>query len=267
MRTSPRHRIGAFVFAASFVATAPLWAAEDAATQNALEKVAGIPSISPEASAVLDRMTNYLRTLKQFAIDSTSSRDEVVDYGYKIQHNQHVSIVASLPTKLRADTSGDLANRSYIYDGAKLILYSPDDSAYARTDAPDRAGQLIENMLDAGVDMPLIDVLYQATQGKLAEGARGGILVGDATIDGAPCDHIAVRQAAIDWQLWVEKGEKALPRKLVITTRYEFGEPQFQATLRWDLKPKIDATTFAFKPPQGVNEVPFVNAAPVDTGE
>lgn len=62
------------------------------------------------------------------------------------------------------------------------------------------------------------------------------------------CDHLAFRQAAIDWQLWVEK-ERALPRKVLITTRYEVGEPQWQATLDWNLAPTIDASTFVFQPP------------------
>jgi hypothetical protein len=43
------------------------------------------------------------------------------------------------------------------------------------------------------------------------------------------CDHLAFRQLDTDWQLWVEKGSRPLPRKIVITTRYEVGDPQFSA--------------------------------------
>ena len=59
----------------------------------------------------------------------------------------------------------------------------------------------------------------------------------------------------------MKKGDTPLPRKLVITTRFEEGEPQSQATLRWDLAPKITASTFAFTPPKGVNEIGFANKA------
>ncbi len=127
---------------------------------------------------------------------------------------------------------------------------------------PDTLARLIGRLLDAGVELPLIDVLYQGTAGTLTEGVRTGILVGESSIDGVDCDHLAFRQAAIDWQLWVEK-ERALPRKVLITTRYEVGEPQWQATLDWNLAPAIDASTFVFQPPAGSTEVKFSQASAI----
>ena len=70
-----------------------------------------------------------------------------------------------------------------------------------------------------------------------------------------PTDHLAFRQPDVDWQLWVEKGQ-ALPRKLLITTRYQVGDPQYQVIMRWDLKPQIDAKAFTFVPPSGATKVP-----------
>src|SRR5512144_1010528 len=161
---------------------APLPAEE---TSTGAQAGAAAQAISPEAQAVIDNMTAYLRTLKTFSIDSQSTRDEVVAYGYKLQHNEHATLVAQLPNKLRAEISGDLRNRTAIYDGANFVLYSPDDGVYARTSAPDSVKQLIGNLLDAGVEMPMVDVLYQAGQGTLTEEVRGGVLVGDSNIDGA----------------------------------------------------------------------------------
>jgi hypothetical protein len=64
----------------------------------------------------------------------------------------------------------------------------------------------------------------------------------------------------------VEQGERPLPRKVVITTRYEVGEPQFEATMQWDLKPKIDASTFVFSAPKGAREIPFRDPAAIRGG-
>ena len=231
--------------------------AQEAASGTSTE-VSG-QEISPEAQAVLDRMTAYLRTVKTFTIDSNSTRDEVVAYGYKLQHNEHATVTVQQPNKLRAEVSGDLRDRNVVYDGTTIVVYSPDDDVYARTRAPDNVGKLINNLLDAGVDMPMVDVLYQTGAGTLTEGVRGGVLVGDSEIDGADCDHLAFRQATIDWQMWVEKGDKPLPRKILITTRYEAGSPQFQSVLRWNLQPKINASTFVFAPPKDAKEIPFAN--------
>jgi hypothetical protein len=237
----------------------PLSATEPAPdTQPATNEPQGV---SPEAKAVLDNMVAFMGTLKTYSIDSQSTRDEIVNFGFKLQHNEHSTLTVQVPNKLRTEISGDLRERTFIYDGAKLVMYSPDDAAYTRVDAPDTVGKLVDRLLGAGVEMPMIDMLYQASKDDLTEGVTGGVLVGDSNVDGTDCDHLAFRQPTIDWQLWVSQGDKPLPRKLVITTRHEVGDPQYQAIMRWNLKPKIDASTFAFTAPKGVNEIPFTEPA------
>lgn len=268
MKTSakrmPAKRIRALLLPCMLLALSTPLSAQEAAepTASAAEEpasAAAIPAqaISAEAQAVLDRMTSALQNLSSYSIEADGSRDEVVALGYKLQNNEHAELVVQRPNKLRAEVSGDVRNRTFVYDGAKLLMYSPDDAVFTRIEAPDSVGGMIEKLLDSGVEMPLIDVLYQASTGALTEGVRNGILVGTSTIDGVECDHLAFRQADIDWQLWVEQGARALPRKLVITTRYEVGDPQYQATLRWNLKPKIQNSTFVFTAPKGVNEIAF----------
>jgi hypothetical protein len=222
---------------------------------------APVQEISPEAQVVVDRMTTFLESLKAYSIESQSTRDDVVAFGYKLQDNAHATLTVQLPNKLRSEISGDELERLFVYDGATLTMYSPDDSVYTRTKAPDTIGKLVERLLNAGIEMPMIDMLYSAHHASLTEAVHTGILVGDSNIDGVDCDHLAFRQAQIDWQLWVEQGDKPLPRKLLITTRYAVGDPQYQVTMRWNLKPKIDATTFVFKPEKGVNEIPFSDPA------
>lgn len=222
--------------------------------------------VSPQAQAVLGRMTAYLNSLQTFSIASDSTRDEVVAFGYKLQNNEHSDLVVQRPNKLRADLSGDIRNRTIVYDGSKLTMYSPDDAAYVKVGAPDNLAKLIGGLLDAGVEMPMIDVLYNGAAGTLTEAANGGVLVGESVIEGVACDHLAFRQPNVDWQLWVQKGEQALPRKIVITTRYEVGDPQYQAVLHWNMKPKIDASTFAFTAPKDASEIPFSDPAAIESG-
>lgn len=244
--------------------SAPLGAQETSSTASDTaasgDVVVGSQVVSAEAQAVLDRMTAYLQDLTSFSIDTHASRDEVVAFGYKLQNNERSVITVQRPSKLRAEVSGDIRNRTFVYDGKTLVMYSPDDEAYVKTEAPDTIGTMVETLLDAGVEMPLIDVLYQATAGTLTDFVRGGILVGTSTIDGVECDQLAFRQASIDWQLWVQKGAQPLPRKILITTRYEVGDPQYQATLHWNLKPRIHASTFTFAAPKDVIEIPLDTA-------
>jgi hypothetical protein len=213
--------------------------------------------ITPEARAVLDRMSAYLKNLQAYTIQAHGTRDEVIEHGYKLQHNETASLQVQRPNKMRAEVSGDLRNREFVYDGATITIDSPDDNVYATTPATDKLGTLIGDLLDRGVELPLIDVLYQATAGTLTENVRTGQLVGDAEIEGVDCDHLAFRQTDADWQLWVEKGDRPLPRKIVITTRHEVGEPQFSAVLTWNTQPKFTKDSFTFVPAKDAHKIAF----------
>jgi hypothetical protein len=218
---------------------------------------ASMQALSPEARQVLDRMTAQLRQLQTFSVRTRATRDEVVALGFKLQNNETSHVIVQRPNRLRAEVTGDVRNRTIVYDGSQLWMHSPDDAAYVRVPAPDNIAALMDGLLDLGVDMPVVDFLYVAADGSLIDGVRAGILVGTTTIEGVECYQLAFRQANIDWQLWVETGARALPRKIAITTRYEFGEPQFQSILDWDLSPRIQASTFKFAPPKGSVEIPL----------
>lgn len=223
--------------------------------------------ITPEAKAVLDRMSAYVKNLQAYSIQAHGTRDEVIEHGYKLQHNEAASLQVNRPSQMRAAVRGDLRNRDFVYDGKTITISSPDDNVYATGPATENLGTLIGDLLDSGVELPLIDVLYQATAGTLTENVRTGQLVGDSEVEGVPCDHLAFRQTDADWQLWVEKGARALPRKIVITTRYEVGDPQFSAVLTWNTQPRFTKDSFSFVPPKDARKIDFVKPAAVASGE
>jgi len=266
MRMSLRNPRRSLVLTAILLAlSVPAFAQSAADSTAAPAATEAVPAqvVSAEAQAILDRMTAYLRGLQSFSIDATATRDEVVSYGYKLQHNEHSTLIVNRPRQLRAEVTGDIRDRTFVYDGSNLVIYSPDDSVYTRTPATGNLNDLIGGLLDAGVELPLIDVLYQAGAGTLTEAVRGGVLVGESDIEGVPCYQLAFRQANADFQIWIEKGDRPLPRKVVITTRYEVGDPQYSAVMTWNVQPKLDKSTFSFTAPKGVTEIPFADAAAV----
>ncbi len=237
--------------------SAPAWA-QDATTATNADGTVTLDTggvITPAAQAVLDRMRATLNSLRRYVVTANITRDEVLPFGYKLQNNESARMWVDAPGHLRMEVEGDIKNRTYVYDGAQLTVYAPDLNVYSTTAAPGTLGELVRVLLDSGVELPLIDMLYQGNNGNLAEDVRVGIVVGDSDVDGVATDHLAFRQPDVDWQLWVEKGAQALPRKLLITTRYEVGDPQYQAMLKWDLKPAIDAKSFAFVPPANATRI------------
>ena len=214
MNTPTRRKLTrTLLLSAMLLSVAAPLAAQEATNSDSPPPGTERTTVSPEAQAVIDRMTCYMRGLKTYSIESWSTRDEVVSFGYKLQHNEHSVTTLQLPTKLRVDVDGDVRNRSFVYDGSKLVMYSPDDAVFVKIDAPDTVGKLIDGILDTGIEMPMLDMLYQSHKGGITGDARGGVLVGETNIDGVDCDHLAFRAPSFDWQIWVENGARPLPKQ------------------------------------------------------
>jgi len=70
------------------------------------------------------------------------------------------------------------------------------------------------------------------------------------------CHHLAFRQEGIDWQIWIEDSDQALPRKLVITLKEQPGHPQYLALIdKWNLTPDAPDSAFEFTPPAGAKRI------------
>jgi hypothetical protein len=242
---------------------APAAPAEEAAPEETVLRFDS--AITPEARSAMEAMKAALNNLQRVSVTAEVSRDETLSYGYKLQHNEFVKMDVERPSKLRVDVSGDLKNRTYYYDGAEFTVLAKDLDVYAKKPVNGTIRELVGMLLDRGVDMPLIDMLYDGQAGDLLDDVRVGIVVGDSTIEGEQVTHLAFRQPDVDWQLWLSKSNN-LPRKIAITTRYSVGDPQYQAVLHWNTSPKFAANTFVFTPEKGVTQIKMNEPAVAASG-
>ncbi len=93
-----------------------------------------------------------------------------------------------------------------------------------------------------------------------------GVVVGDETLAGKECTHVAFRTSDRDIQVWIEQGERPLPLRIVITYSADEGTPQFWAQfLRWELGVEAPDELFTYVPPEGAERLDFLAgpAAPV----
>jgi hypothetical protein len=89
----------------------------------------------------------------------------------------------------------------------------------------------------------------------LLTNVEAGVVIGTGRVAGIECEHLGFHQAGADWQLWIEKGDRPLPLKLVITTLDEPSQPQHAVVLTWNLSPTIGAAMFTFAPPEGSQRI------------
>jgi hypothetical protein len=69
-------------------------------------------------------------------------------------------------------------------------------------------------------------------------------------------------QDDIDWQIWIEDSQTPLPRKLVITSKWLAGAPQFTALMSyWKTSARLPQDLFIFTPPMTARKIKILPAA------
>jgi hypothetical protein len=147
---------------------------------------------------------------------------------------------------------GPYADVEVTFDGKLISLYGKGMNVYAQIESPGPSiDEAVEEFrMSTGLDAAGADLLSADPYAVLTEGATAGKLVGEAYVGGVACDHLAFRNDAVDWQIWVQKGEQPLPLKYVITTKWVTGAPQYELRLsNWNASAAIDPKVFAFAPP------------------
>jgi hypothetical protein len=228
-----------------------------AATAQA-EQPTSSPLVEPEAVAALDKMGSYLRTLKSFQVESVTTDEDVLENGLKIQYAGVSNILAQMPDRLRAEVSDDRHQRLYLYDGKTFTLYAQRLNYYATVPAPATIAQLDNTLYEKyDTNIPLADLFRWGSPGWNTHDITLASDVGTAVVAGTTCELYAFRQNGIDWQVWIQKGDYPLPRKLVITTTTDEARPQHTAVFTWNLAPSYNEAAFTFTPPAGAGKVVF----------
>ena len=216
--------------------------------------------VDPDAARALKRMTDYVGTLQQFSVDTANTLEIVLDTGQKIQFTSGSRNTVQRPNKLRSERVGDVISQSFYYDGRTLTVFNPDDGFYATVPAPGTIDAMVDYARDSlDIVAPAGDLITIDAYDRLTADATSGFVVGKSVVDGVRCDHLAFRSGAVDWQIWIEDGDKPLPRKYVITSLDIPQAPQFaQVMSNWSTDTAVKPEHFEFTPPSGSRAIRFL---------
>ena len=213
--------------------------------------------ISDEASAALQRMGETLRA-QQFSFQAQTFRVYAGPKGEPLHIFHTLDVTVRRPNRMLVLRNGDDGAGKLAYDGKTLVIYMADANKYASIPVPGTIeGMMKEAIGRLGVDFPLADFLTDSPSKSFLSGVTEGQVVNTVTIDGVPCLHMFfVQPPGIELELWVEKNEQSLPRRLVVTYRSLPGEPNFIATMsKWDFSVRPVDADFVFQPPPGAVQV------------
>ena len=204
-----------------------------------------------DAKAILKTMSDYVASQKTIELSFDSDIEVITPELEKIQFTNSGEALLSRPDKLRAHRISGHADVKLFFDGKTVSVFGKSINGYAQFEAPGTVDQLIAALRAGhGVALPGADLLLSNAYEVLVAGVKEAKHIGRGIIDGVECEHLAFRNFDTDWQLWVEVGERPIPRKMVITSKTVNSAPQYTLRVKgWKtgVEPAPDA--FAFVPP------------------
>jgi len=233
-----------------------------ASRQAATPPAAEAPAVDPAAITALETMSAYLRSLNGFELTADITLDEVTEDGRRLQIGSTAIYRVRKPDAFTIDLISDRKTRRLIYDGKTLTLYSPKVGFFARASAPPTIRETLDVLAeDYDFEVPLEDLFRWGEPGDAREAIDRGFYVGPARLNGVETDQFALSTGDLDWQIWIQRGDKPVPKRIVITSLYDPAQPQFAANLTWKPNPTFQAADFTFIPPADAKSITFARTA------
>lgn len=224
--------------------------------------------------AILKGLCDYLAGLQALSLVVNTTADELGPSGEKVQIYSRRAINVSRPDKVAVDASGDKGERRVVYDGKKISMLDRKQNAYSVIQAPDTIDAALDMLAgDYGIALPLGDFLYTNLYDRLEAGTSAGQYVGLHEVDGLRCHHLAFLTQTVSWEIWIETGDKPVPRKIAIDYGQGAARSRYSADVfAWTGSPTFAPATFDFKLPSIVKRVEIqkvrnIAPSPVTTGK
>ena len=212
-----------------------------------------------QAVAVLKAMSTHLAGLKTFTVTGVALQDHQLEAGLMATYPTEVELKVKRPGSLYLKQfDGEDTRELYIHEGS-LTLFDSAKGYYATTSVPAGLDAGMEFALETlGIDAPLMDLVYQDSFTRLA-GTTDPVLylTGKSRVDGIDCHQLAIRVEDADVQLWIQEGDSPMPRRMMITAKWEAGLPRFNGNMNWNTQPDIAEGTFLFTPPANAVQIQF----------
>lgn len=210
----------------------------------------------------LDRLKAMSATLagaRAFSYHSRSVTEVPASTGQNLTVFTHADVAVQRPNKLRAEVSGDIPDFQIVYDGKTVSALDPEKNLYAVADAPGTIDEALTFLMEkSGIHFPSADVLYSNPYSVMAEGVSSAFIVGHSEVDGVACDHLALMGPGVNWEIWIDAGSTALPRRLAVTYKEVTNFPRFLLEFSdWNLHPTMARDAFLFHKPAKARRIDF----------
>lgn len=217
----------------------------------------GSANRAPEAEALLKKMSDYMSGLKSFTADAYVFDEQIMSDGFKMSVLQSGVIKIKRPNKFYVSRKGMVRDQETFFDGERLVVYG--NNLNMSVEIPVKGD--VDAVLDAatenfGAELPARDLVSTDSYTPLMEPVEESSYLGTVDIGGVTCRQLAFRTDEVDWQLWVEEGDRPLPCRYTITSKWTYAAPQYTVTFtNWQVNPDLSDDEFTFTAPDGAKSV------------
>lgn len=209
---------------------------------------------------VVREMCDYLKSLQEFSFQGEVTDDHTYSAGNKLQFAFGLEGYVKRPDKIRLNARGDLQNKEVYYDGQAFTIYDTVKKVYATASMPPTIDEaLAKANTDYGIRLIVAQLAKTNLFEEITKGVKDQVYVGEGTVFGVKCHHVAFDKGNAVVQLWVEASDKPLLRKVVVTYKEVEFSPQWTLYLtEWNVSPQLADNLFAFSPPPGAEKIDFI---------
>ena len=220
------------------------------------------PAMSDEAAGAIQNMSKTLLS-KEFSFKAQTIRVYLGDQGQPLHIFHTMNILVRRPDRAAADVNGDDGATKLRMDGKTASIFSVTKNQYATLPVPSDLGSALDEVsAKADTDFPLGDFLADDPGAAVLSDVVAGWQVGTAMVDGIECRHLFfIQKGGINLELWVDKTEQALLRRLIVTYLQLPGRPDFIAQFSdWNFNVHPSEADFVFQPPAGATKIDLKQA-------
>jgi hypothetical protein len=217
------------------------------------------------SGARLAAMADFIAGAESLKVRISTRFDEIEEGGIKIKRAKESTVVLRRPNKLYFKSErddGEVAEGWF--DGSKLVIVPEGKNVYAEIPIAGSIDDMLDHLADNySVDIAAADLLYSNLKEALRSDLLSGRHVGKRSFGGRSLDQFSYESNCCDWQIWIEQGDRPIPRQLVISFVSIDHDPEQIIVLEdWTFNEDVDDSKFSFSPPKSWKKIELARHAP-----
>ena len=204
-------------------------------------------NIDPKTLSILREMTQFIGIRNNYTFKAEMMYDNILETGRRLQVTASEKVFLEKPDKVFIEYRGDYNAFKLLYNYNKVTILDTTTNTYTEVNSPETINATFDRLSKVyGFRPPLSDFYYLFPYKSMIENVKSSYYIGTSFVFGVRCHHLSFVEEDKDWQIWIEDGNRKIPRKVVITYKNIPGSPQFIAIISdWILNEPFPEVLFS----------------------